>query len=301
MRLISYSSNLSQNIWSNLKEKWFEYRILRPLLYFLITLLVVFIVGIPLLYMMSSSFKPEPEMYKVPPAFFPSQWTVEGYGKLISYSNIPVAFRNSVIVCTLASVLGVGFSITFTYTLTRFRLPGMKYFIYLMLFVYMLPKVLLMIPIYGVFARLDLTTGLVPLTLTYTSATLPFAIWLLRSYFAGIPLDLEEAALVDGATRVQAFLKIILPLAHPGIIATLIFTLILSWNEVLYASIFAPSQSNQVLSSALANLLLAGKSGWMDWGLVNAAAVVTTLPMVILFMLVQRQLVSGFTAGGVKG
>ena len=112
-----------------------------------------------------------------------------------------------------------------------------------------------MIPMVKIWSRLGLTGGLLPLAVIYVSFTLPFSIWMLRSHFAGIPVELEEAAMVDGATRAQAFISIILPLARPGIIATFIFTFILSWNEVLFASIFASSQENVVVSTTLANLL----------------------------------------------
>ncbi|MGE5603596.1 MAG: carbohydrate ABC transporter permease [Nitrososphaerales archaeon] len=272
----------------------------RQMSYFLIALVVALMLALPLLYMFATSFKPGPEVFKTPPVFFPQRWTLDGYRELINLSNVPVGFRNSVIVSTVASTLGVLLSIGLCYVLTRFRLPGMGFFSFMTLFVYILPSILLAIPLYQVWARLGLAGGLLPLTLTYVSITLPFAIWMLRSYFAGIPLDLEEAALVDGATRSQAFLAIVLPLARPGIIATFIFTFILSWNEVLYATIFASSMENQVVSTALATMLQES-SGWLSWGMVNAAGVAATVPVLVFFILIQRQLVTGFTAGAVKG
>ena len=122
----------------------------------------------------------------------------------------------------------------------------------------------------------------------------------MRSHFAGVPVELEEAAMVDGATRAQAFLKIILPLIRPGIIATFIFTFILSWNEVLFATVFAASQENVVVSTTLSNLLNE-RSGWHSWGMINASGVVATIPVLVLFMIIQRQLVAGFTKGAIKG
>ncbi|MCC7451651.1 MAG: carbohydrate ABC transporter permease [Anaerolineae bacterium] len=272
----------------------------RKLFLFIAALIIALILGLPLLYMTASSFKPAPEVFIVPPAFFPTNWTLEGYNELIELSDVPVAFRNGLIVSGIAAILGVTLSIGLCYTITRFRLPGLRLFTYLILLVYILPSILLIIPIYSLWARLGLTGGLLPLAITHVSFTLPFAVWMMRSYFAAIPLDLEAAALVDGATRLQAFLKVVMPLARPGIIATFIFTFILSWNEVLFASIFASSEGSMVISTAL-KTLLGEQGGWHSWGMVNAAGVVATVPVLIFFIFIQRQLVTGFTSGAVKG
>lgn len=270
------------------------------ILYLLIAVVIVLILEVPLIYMTVSSFKPGVEVYRVPPTFFPKEWVLDAYQELLELSDMAIALRNSTIVATLASTLGVGLSVGFCYTITRFRMPGMRFFTTLMLFVYILPGILLMIPMVRIWGRLGFTGGLLPLAVTYVSFTLPFSIWMLRSQFAGIPLELEEAALVDGANRAQSFIKIILPLARPGIIATFIFTFILSWNEVLFATIFASSQENVVVSTTLSNLLNE-RSGWHSWGMINAAGVVATLPVLVFFMLIQRQLVAGFTQGAIKG
>jgi ABC-type glycerol-3-phosphate transport system permease component len=266
----------------------------------LIAVGIVLILEMPLIYMTVSSFKPPVEVYRVPPTFFPSKWVLDGYRELLELSDMVRAVQNSIKVATLASTLGVGLSVGFCYTITRFRMPGMRFFTVLMLIVYILPGILLMIPMVKIWANLGLTGGLLPLAVTYVSFTLPFSIWMLRSHFAGIPVELEESAMVDGATRAQAFIKIILPLVRPGIIATFIFTFILSWNEVLFASIFAASQENVVVSTTLANLLNE-RSGWHSWGMVNAVGVVATLPVLVFFMIIQRQLVAGFTQGAIKG
>ena len=237
--------------------------------------IIVLILETPLIYMAVSSFKPGVEVYRVPPTFFPDNWVWDGYQELLDLSDMVLAIQNSIKVSTVASSLGVSLSVGFCYTITRFRFPGMRFFTVLMLLVYILPGILLMIPMVKIWARLGLTGGLLPLAITYVSFTLPFSIWMMRSHFAGIPVELEEAAMVDGATRAQAFLRIILPLARPGIIATFIFTFILSWNEVLFASIFASSEDNVVVSTTLANLLNE-RSGWHSWGMINAVGVVAT-------------------------
>ncbi len=272
----------------------------KKIIYLLIAVVVVLILEVPLIYMTVSSFKPGVEVYRVPPTFFPKKWVLDGYRELVDLSDMLLAVENSFKVATLASAVGVSLSIGFCYTITRFRFPGMRFFTVLMLLVYILPGILLIIPMVKMWSRLGLTGGLLPLAITYVSFTLPFSIWMMRSHFAGVPMELEEAAMVDGATRVQAFVKIILPLIRPGIIATFIFTFILSWNEVLFATIFAASQDNVVVSTTLSNLLNE-RSGWHSWGLINAAGVVATIPVLVLFMIIQRQLVAGFTKGAIKG
>jgi len=157
---------------------------------FLAALLVTLTIGMPLLYMTVTSFKPALEVFRIPPAFFPQRWTLQGYRELVNLSNVPLAFRNSMVVATSSSIVGVVLSIGLCYALSRFRLPGMNYFTVLMLFVYVLPSILLVIPIYTLWAQLGLVRGLLPLSMTYISITMPFAIWMLRSYFAGIPFDL---------------------------------------------------------------------------------------------------------------
>jgi ABC-type glycerol-3-phosphate transport system permease component len=284
----------------NLRFHWFSRTQRANLFYLLMAVIIILILETPLIYMAVSSFKPAVEVYRVPPTFFPENWVWDGYRELLDLSDMVRAVQNSIKVATLASFLGVSLSVGFCYTITRFRFPGMRFFTVLMLLVYILPGILLLIPMVKIWSGLGLTDGLLPLAITYVSFTLPFSIWMLRSHFAGIPVELEEAAMVDGATRSQAFLKIILPLARPGIIATFIFTFILSWNEVLFASIFASSEENVVVSTTLANLLNE-RSGWHSWGMINAVGVVATIPVLIFFMFIQRQLVAGFSQGAIKG
>lgn len=278
----------------------FSVRNRKKVLYFVVALVVIIFITLPLIYMTASSFKPDNEVYKLPPTFFPSKWTLMGYQELLLRTNIPTAFLNSFFVAGMASFFGVVISAGFCYTLTRFNFPGMNIISILMLMVYILPKILVLIPVYSIWVFFGIEEGLFPLIMMYVSSTLPFAIWLMRAYFVGVPIELEEAAMVDGATRAVAFFRIVLPLTKPGIISTLIFTFILSWNEVMYASIFATSEKSMVISSAL-SLLAQEQAGWYSWAMVNAAAVVATIPMILFFAFIQRQLITGVSAGAIKG
>jgi len=161
----------------------------------------------------------------------------------------------------------------------------------------MFPPILLVIPFYIILVKMKLNDSLITLAFSYTSYSLPFSLWLLWEYFKTIPIDLEDAARIDGATRFHAFLKIVIPLAMPGIIATAIFGFIWAWVEYLYAMVLISSDANKTLTLGLASLI---HNVTLRWDLMITASVLMTLPVMILFALVQRQLIMGFTAGAVK-
>ncbi len=169
----------------------------------------------------------------------------------------------------------------------------------LVLLVYMFPAVLLLIPLFVIMRDLHLLNSYPSLILAHTTAAMPFSIWLLAAYFDAIPRDLEEAAMVDGANVIQSLVYIVLPLAMPGIVATSIFTFILSWNEFLYALTFLFKTNMHTLPVALWNII--GGETRMMWGVICASGVVTSHPVAILIMFFQRQLITGLTAGAVKG
>jgi ABC-type glycerol-3-phosphate transport system permease component len=162
----------------------------------------------------------------------------------------------------------------------------------------MVPSIILVFPLFLVMTRLDLTDSLWSLTLGYVSVTLPFCMWLLWAFFRSIPVELEEAALIDGASRLRVFVEIVLPSALPGIIAAAIFSLIVSWNDFLFGRVFMNSTEQLPLT---VGVMLFFEGVHVDWGLLMASAVLMTVPMAILFMLMQRHLVAGFGAGAVKG
>jgi len=181
---------------------------------------------------------------------------------------------------------------------TRFRYWGRRIIPYFSLLGYMIPSIILVFPLFLVMAQLSLTNSLWSLTFGYVSITLPFSMWLLWAFFRGIPIELEEAAMIDGASRLRVFVDIVLPSALPGIIAAAIFSLIVSWNDFLFARVFINSIENLPLTVGVMHFF---EGVHVDWGLMMASAVLMTVPMAILFMLMQRHLVAGFGAGAVKG
>ncbi|MCA9880447.1 MAG: carbohydrate ABC transporter permease, partial [Thermomicrobiales bacterium] len=180
----------------------------------------------------------------------------------------------------------------------RFRLRGGKAILLGILATQMFPAILLAIPLYILIRNLGLLNSLVGLVLVYTTFALPFCVWMMRNYFLSIPRDLDESAMVDGATRLQALWSVVLPVAMPGIAATGIFSFILSWNEFLYANTFISSADLRTLPVGLQSLI---GEFTTDWGLLMAGAVITTMPIVIIFFFVQRKLTQGLASGAVKG
>ena len=162
----------------------------------------------------------------------------------------------------------------------------------------MLPPIGLIIPLYVLLGRYGLVNTLTGVTLVYLTFALPFAVWTLRGFLIGIPKELEEAAMVDGSTRIGAFLRILLPLVAPGLVATSVFAFITAWNEYIFASIILHSNSKQTITVWLTNFL--GGSRGVDWGAVMAASTLIAIPVVIFFLLVQRRIAFGLTAGAVK-
>ena len=203
-------------------------------------------------------------------------------------------------------VLSIVLAFLAAVALAKYRFTGRKLFIVLMIGILMLPPAGLVIPLYVVLARYGLTNQtiapdrrLAGVILTFLTFLLPFAVWTLRGFILGIPKELEEAAMVDGSSRLGAFVRILLPLVAPGLVATSIFVFITAWNEYIFANVILTSQSNHTLTIWLS--YFAGTSRNTDWGALMAASTLTAIPVVVFFLLVQRKIAFGLTAGSVKG
>jgi ABC-type glycerol-3-phosphate transport system permease component len=280
-------------------------------------LIISYVVCFPLIWALSTSLKPPAELSASPPHVIPHAFTAENYRHLVTGkrqyadpgagdykpSSAPPQyftswFLNSVIVSGGSTLISIVVSTLAAYSVTRFRYRGRRLVPYFSLLGYMVPSIILVFPLFLVMSRLDLTDSLWSLVLGYVSVTLPFCMWLMWAFFRGLPIELEEAALVDGASRLRVFLEIVLPAALPGIIAASIFSLIVSWNDFLFGRVFMNSTEQLPLT---VGVMLFFEGVHVDWGLLMASAVLMTVPMAILFMLMQRHLVAGFGAGAVKG
>jgi ABC-type glycerol-3-phosphate transport system permease component len=207
-------------------------------------------------------------------------------------------FVNSIIVSLGSTAISITVATLAAYSLTRFRFRGQRAVPYVAILGYMIPSVIFVFPMFLTMVAFDLPDTLLSLILGYVCITLPFCLWLMWAFFRGVPIEIEEAALVDGATRLQVFRQVVLPVALPGIIAASIFSLIVSWNDYLFGRVFMNSMDKLPLTVGVMHFF---DGTHVDWGLMMASCVLMTLPMAILFGFMQRHLVAGFGAGAVKG
>ena len=262
-------------------------------------LIISFILVFPLIWLFFTAFKSKGEIFQFPTRLLPLDWTWENYAELFRITQFLRYFINTAVISVAAAVISIMIATCASYSLSRFRIPGSGIVAVALLLMYMLPEIVLGIPFMKIFLFLGLSDSLVALTIAYISITLPFSIWMLRSYIESIPTALEEAALIDGCTRFQGFVRVIVPQAIPGIMATTIFTFILCWNEYLYALILITSEHNKTLTLGLSILL--GETAIYSWGMLAAGSVLTVIPVIVLFMFFQKHIVAGFTAGAIKG
>lgn len=274
-------------------------RLLRRVVLNVFAWAVVLAVAFPLLWMVLTSFKPQSELFRRPPTLLPETWTLEHYERLLTGTKFLLYFRNSAVLSTATTVVVVAIATLGAYSLVCFRYRGRESLAVLVLFTYLLPSVVLILPLYLMLVELGLSNTLASLVIAYTTFALPYALWLLRSFMAGIPEDLESAALVDGATRMGAFRDVILPQLLPGIISTAVFTFILSWNEYLYALVLVNSDGARPLTTGVMNMLVSAFN--IEWSLLMAASVMMSVPLIVVFAFLQSYLTRGFGAGGVKG
>jgi ABC-type glycerol-3-phosphate transport system permease component len=261
------------------------------------TMLVV-ICGFPLLWMLLTSIKPDREILNLVPTFWTNAPHLHAYERLFTKTKFLTYFLNSIYVAGCTTLLTITVGSLAAYGLTRFRFRGKEFIAAILLLTYMFAPIMIVVPFYIMMRTAGLANSRLGLILAYTAFSLPFCLWLLRSFFQSIPIDLEEQAMVDGATRPQAVLFVVLPLALPGIIAVSIFTFIVAWNDYLFARVLISLDDLKTLPLGLQDLY---ESSTLDWGMIMAAGVVITIPSLLFFLFVQRYLIAGWGAGGVKG
>lgn len=266
---------------------------------YLLVLAAISVVGFPLLWMVLCSFKTSGELYALPSTFLPHQWTLQNYHDLFVQTNFPIYFMNSLIVAGGTTLLSLFVGGLGAYSLARFNFFGIAAFARIALLCYMLPEVLIVLPLYIYVVKFGLADTLVSLIVANTAFTLPLTLWFMRSYYNAISPGLEEAAMVDGCTRFGALRRVTIPLALPGIVSVGVFSFNHAWNEFLFALVFTSSEHNKVLSVGLATWI--GQDNIYSWGMLLAGAVLITIPVVLFYLLVQRKLVVGLAEGGTKG
>jgi N,N'-diacetylchitobiose transport system permease protein len=271
----------------------------------LVGLAVLLVMVFPVYWMITTAFKPDDEINTVTPKWVPLNVTLSHFREAIAGVDHPYfwnAVENSLIIVGVTVAVSIVLSFLAAVALAKFRFTGRKVFIVLMIGIQMLPQVGLVIPLYVVLRNYHLTENqnvLIGVIITYMTFVLPFCVWTLRGFLLGIPRELEEAAMVDGSSRLGAFVRILLPLVAPGLVATSVFAFITSWNEYIFANVLLQDQSKQTLTVWLS--YFSGSARHTDWGALMAASTVTAVPVVIFFLLIQRKIAFGLTAGAVKG
>jgi N,N'-diacetylchitobiose transport system permease protein len=260
----------------------------------------VFVVMIfPVYWMVSTALKPDDQVYSQKPTWIPLHPTLRHFADAIHRPFFWTDVKNSLIVVVFTVLISLTLAFVAAVALAKYRFTGRKTFILLIIGIQMLPGAGMIIPLYVVLARYHQVNVLSGVIITYLTFALPFCVWTLRGFILGIPKDLEEAAMVDGSTRLGAFTKILLPLVAPGLVATSIFAFITSWNEYIFARILLNDQGKQTVTVWLSFFL--GTSRQTDWAALMAASTLTAIPVVVFFLLVQKRIAFGLTAGAVRG
>jgi N,N'-diacetylchitobiose transport system permease protein len=262
--------------------------------------IAIFVVMIfPVFWMISTAFKPEDEVNSLTPTWLSTHPTLQHFRDAMKMPFFWNDVVNTIIVVCVAVAVAMTLAFLAAVALAKYRFTGRKLFIVLVIGIQMIPGAGLIIPLYVVLARYHQVNVLSGVIIVYISAVLPFSVWTLRGFILGIPKDLEEAAMVDGSTRLGAFVRILLPLVAPGLVATSVFAFITNWNEYIFARILLNDQSKQTVTVWLSYFL--GTSRHTDWGALMAGSTLVAIPVVIFFLLVQRKIAFGLTAGAVRG
>jgi len=269
------------------------------LLYYVVLAAIILLVLLPVLLILSTSLKAEDEASRLPPSLIPLRPTLGQYARAFSFADISTFLRNSVQVALVTTVLAVIAGSMGGYALSRLRFVGRAVIGQTILLAYMFPGVLLVIPLFLLFSRLGLINSPLSLIVAYTTFALPFAVWMLKGYFDALPVELEEAAMIDGCTRLQTLWQVILPLSVPGLVAVAAFAFILAWGEYLFAITFINSDAQKTLVAGLSTMIVRYTSP--DFGLLAAASMIVIVPPILFFLLLQRYIIAGLTAGAVKG
>jgi N,N'-diacetylchitobiose transport system permease protein len=275
-------------------------RIRRTLLS-VVAIVVALVWVFPVYWMINSSFVPTAVLSSFIPTFFPLRPTASNYTGAVADGSFFAALGMSVAITLTVVFFCLIFAFLAAIAISRFRFRGRKSFLVAVLLVQMLPAEGLFIAQYKMVASVHLLDSVIGVSVIYIAAVVPFTVWMLRGFVAGIPADLEEAAMVDGLSRFGAFMRITFPLLAPGLVASGVYAFLQAWNEFTVALVLLPSEAAQTLPLWLRGFVQASATRETDWGQVMAASTLVAVPVIIFFLIVQGRLTSGLVSGAVKG
>jgi multiple sugar transport system permease protein len=264
--------------------------------YFTLSILLVFSL-FPVYWMLNTSLKSNAEIISMIPTFWPKKIDFSSYAALFFEKGFLNNVKNSFIVASLVSLFSVFVSMLAAYAIARLNFKMKRVVSKGIFYSYLMPRSVMYIPLYMMAVLLGMSNSIKGLLLIYPTITIPYATWMLISYFKTIPMELEEAAIVDGCSKVGSMFKVIFPLAAPGIVSTFIFCFTLCWSEYLYALVIITNSAEKTISLGLADLIV---DDIIAWGPLMGGSIITSIPVIILYILASRFLVSGMTMGGVK-
>ncbi len=271
--------------------------LLRTLFYFCIILFVLFSIG-PIIWVFLCSIRPKVEFFSIPPTIFPKQWTLENYVRLFTETQFSHFLMNSFIITVGTVVVTTLISLVGAYSLSRFTYRGRNFLAAFSLYAYLLPTVLLIIPLYLWFQKVGLVDSLLGLIVAYIALCLPYCLWMLRSFFDSVPIEVEEAASIDGAGRIKTLFAVVLPILIPGIVAVSVYSFTFAWNEYIVALVMISTDVKMTYPVGLNGFI-----GQFDtlWEFILTGSVLVSVPSLILFLFTQKALIKGYSAGAVKG
>jgi len=261
-----------------------------------ILLVVTLVMLFPIAWMLTVSVRPNVEVMKIPPDWIPAVFTLDAYRKVLGSGRYLKTFVNTYFIALAVTIVSLFVGAMAAYALARFRFRGQRIVLMFLITTQMFPLVLLCIPYFRLVVKLGLYDTLTSLIVVYVTFTLPFCILMLRSYFAQIPKDMEEAAMVDGCSRVGAIVRTLVPLSYPALIGAGLYTFLLAWNEFLFAVVLIEAWEKRVITVAIYSLLAEFVT---EWSMMMAFSVLASAPLVVAFIFLQRYMVRGMTAGAI--
>lgn len=273
----------------------------RTMIWSVVAILIALVWVFPVYWMLNSSLLPNRVLQSFIPTFVPFGGSLNNYARVLEDGTFFRAFGISATVTLIAVFACLLFAFLAAIAISRFRFRGRKSFVLAVLLIQMLPAEGLFIAQYKMMASLGLLNSVIGVSIIYTAAVVPFTIWMLRGFVTGIPADLEEAAMVDGLSRTQAFMRITLPLLAPGLVASGVFAFLQAWNEFTVALVILQSEASQTLPLWLRGFIQASATRETDWGQVMASSTLVAVPVIVFFLIVQGRMTSGLVSGAVKG